>query len=343
MTYRDSNARTETRSGNHSNGRDDGRNCPVRPQLVNCDDSTCGRSVNRKESVKTFEGNISRDCCGSIEQSERRNSDNGSGRESIVFPSLEIINGKPTTTSLQVAEYFGKRHDNVIRDIKNILEKRPDLRLLNFEETQQLVKVGAVERHIVVYRMDRKGFTLLAMGFTGEPALKFKIAYIDAFDAMEAKLRGDSLPQGNTLTPAQQLAIQQAVGRRAQKTANHYQTIYRAIKLRYQIARYDQLPQSLFEDCLNFIKTLDLRVPEQPKPAVPNHPVFDENGCCPYCGLKPIPEGAKILTKEHQRALYAKIKPLLDDAEQSMRIIEQERCHAWTCYHELRLLLIGIC
>lgn len=188
MTYRDSNARTETRSGNHSNGRDDGRNCPVRPQLVNCDDSTCGRSVNRKESVKTFEGNISRDCCGSIEQSERRNSDNGSGRESIVFPSLEIINGKPTTTSLQVAEYFGKRHDNVIRDIKNILEKRPDLRLLNFEETQQIVKIGAVERQIVVYRMDRKGFTLLSMGFTGVKAMDFKIAYIDAFDEMERQL-----------------------------------------------------------------------------------------------------------------------------------------------------------
>ena len=65
-----------------------------------------------------------------------------------------------------------------------------------------------------------------------------------------------------SLTPAQQLAIQQAVGRRAQKTANHYQTIYRAIKLRYQIARYDQLPQSLFEDCLRFIETVDLHTPE---------------------------------------------------------------------------------
>lgn len=69
-----------------------------------------------------------------------------------------------------------------------------------------------------------------------------------------------------TLTPAQQLAIQQAVGRRAQKTANHYQTIYRAIKLRYQIARYDQLPQSQFEDCLRFIETVDLHVPEAPAP-----------------------------------------------------------------------------
>ena len=146
-----------------------------------------------------------------------------------------------------------------------------------------------------------------------------------------------------TLTPEQQYELKEAVKSRAKKSATNYQTIYRAIYARYKIARYEQLPQAKLEDCLNFIKTLDLRVPEQPKSSVPNHPVFDENGCCPYCGLKPIPEGAKILTKEHQRALYAKIKPLLDDAEQSMRIIEQERCHAWTCYHELRLLLIGIC
>lgn len=191
------------------------------------------------------------------------------------LPTVQITNGHATTLSTQVADYFGKRHDAVLRDIRNLVKKAPELRLHNFVETQQLVKVGAVERHIVVYRMDRKGFTLLAMGFTGEPALKFKIAYIDAFDEMEAKLRGDNLSQGNTLTPAQQLAIQQAVGRRAQKTANHYQTIYRAIKLRYQIARYDQLPQSLFEDCLRFIETVDLHTPEvveQPSPLPVAHP-----------------------------------------------------------------------
>lgn len=90
----------------------------------------------------------------------------------------------------------------------------------------------------------------------------------------------DNPSQLATITPAQQLAIQQAVGRRAQKTANHYQTIYRAIKLRYQIARYDQLPQSLFEDCLKFIETVDLHVPDAPAPkqetvAIPVQPQRD--------------------------------------------------------------------
>lgn len=112
--------------------------------------------------------------------------------------------------------------------------------------------------------MDRKGFVLLAMGFTGEVALKFKIAYIDAFDTMERKLYQGNVTSTDTITNAQQVAIQQAVARRAKKTAVYYQTIYRAIKVRYQIPRYTELKQSQFEDCLRFIETVDLSVPEAP-------------------------------------------------------------------------------
>lgn len=181
-------------------------------------------------------------------------------------PALQVVNGHPTTLSTQVADYFGKNHQHVTRDIRNLIDKCPNLGLSNFGQTTYKDSQG---KNQPCYRMDRKGFVLLAMGFTGEQALKFKIAYIDAFDEMEAQLRKSTTEQSSevaTLTPAQQLAIQQAVGRRAQKTANHYQTIYRAIKLRYQIARYDQLPQSLFEDCLKFIETVDLHVPEAPAP-----------------------------------------------------------------------------
>lgn len=72
------------------------------------------------------------------------------------------------------------------------------------------------------------------------------------------------VPTGDTITNAQQVAIQQAVARRAKKTAVYYQTIYRAIKVRYQIPRYTELKQSQFEDCLRFIETVDLSVPEAP-------------------------------------------------------------------------------
>lgn len=77
------------------------------------------------------------------------------------------------------------------------------------------------------------------------------------------------VPAGDTITNAQQVAIQQAVARRAKKTPAHYQTIYRAIKARYQIPRYTELKQSQFEDCLRFIETVDLSVPEAPTTTPP--------------------------------------------------------------------------
>ena len=113
----------------------------------------------------------------------------------------------------------------------------------------------------------------------GTPAFNFRVWVTDdLLPTLRKTVQYSTVRENRTvasLTPAQQLAIQQAVGRRAQKTANHYQTVYRAIKLRYQIARYDQLPQSLFEDCLRFIETVDLHTPEvveQPSPLLVAHP-----------------------------------------------------------------------
>lgn len=64
------------------------------------------------------------------------------------------------------------------------------------------------------------------------------------------------------LNPAQQHLIRQAVSKRAKTISAHYQTIYRAIYNRYQIARYDQLPPCELNDCLKFIREVDLSVPE---------------------------------------------------------------------------------
>ena len=116
-----------------------------------------------------------------------------------------------------------------------------------------------------------------------------------------------------TITPAQQLAIQQAVGRRAQKTANHYQTIYRAIKLRYQIARYDQLPQSLFDDCLKFIETVDLHVPETAAPkqetvAIPVQPQTDVLTRVECERLLGLVYEFRYLHKPHMDAIYDLLK-----------------------------------
>lgn len=171
------------------------------------------------------------------------------------------MNNTVTALSTDVAKLFSKLHKDVLRSIRSLIEQAPSLNERNFA----LVEVkDAKGENRPAYRMDRKGFVLLAMGFTGEVALKFKIAYIDAFDTMERKLYQGNVTSTDTITNAQQVAIQQAVARRAKKTAVYYQTIYRAIKVRYQIPRYTELKQSQFEDCLRFIETVDLSVPEAP-------------------------------------------------------------------------------
>lgn len=176
-------------------------------------------------------------------------------------PVVSVVNNTVTALSTDVAKLFSKLHKDVLRSIRSLIEQAPSLNERNFA----LVEVkDAKGENRPAYRMDRKGFVLLAMGFTGEVALKFKIAYIDAFDTMERKLYQGNVTSTDTIPNAQQVAIQQAVARRAKKTAVYYQTIYRAIKVRYQIPRYTELKQSQFEDCLRFIETVDLSVPEAP-------------------------------------------------------------------------------
>lgn len=180
--------------------------------------------------------------------------------------AFTVIEGRPVTSSIKVAEYFGKQHKDVLESIRKLVGLKPEFeRERNFSLTQEIKKLGATMRKIPFYWMDRKGFSILAMGFTGAKALDFKCAFYDEFERMEAQLRAQKqIESGDTITNAQQVAIQQAVARRAKKTAVYYQTIYRAIKARYQIPRYTELKQSQFEDCMRFIETVDLSVPEVP-------------------------------------------------------------------------------
>jgi len=88
------------------------------------------------------------------------------------------------TSSLQVAETFNKNHRDVLRAIDD-LEK--DVR--NFAQMFLVTDLpDTYGRGRRAYYMNRDGFTLLAMGFTGRKAVKFKMQYIEAFNQMENEL-----------------------------------------------------------------------------------------------------------------------------------------------------------
>ena len=113
-----------------------------------------------------------------------------------------VRNDVLVTDSRTVAEYFGKKHKNVIRDVENIID---DLKAIDVEETAPLcdgLKNEPVKEMFFVdtyidakgesrkmYWLTEDGFTLLAMGFTGVKALKVKLAFIAEFNRMRNALR----------------------------------------------------------------------------------------------------------------------------------------------------------
>lgn len=118
-------------------------------------------------------------------------------------PVVSLHGGKATTNSRDVADLFGKRHADVLRAIDALISEAPATER-NFASSSYVDGSG---RSLRSFDIDRDGFTLLSMGFTGSAALQFKMAYIDAFNKMEQQLAG--VPEFNipqTLPDALQLA-----------------------------------------------------------------------------------------------------------------------------------------
>lgn len=97
---------------------------------------------------------------------------------------LSTQNGEPVASSRQIAESFGKEHKDVLRAIENIKAQNCALTSMFFETTY----TAGTGKAYPMYLMNRDGFTLLAMGFTGKAALEWKLKYIQAFNAMEKQL-----------------------------------------------------------------------------------------------------------------------------------------------------------
>lgn len=180
-----------------------------------------------------------------------------------IVDALHVVEGRPVTSSRIVSEYFEKKHSDVVRAIEAISTKKPELvASRNFAQWSEQVEIGSgAKRTVTGYWMDRKGFCLLAMGFTGSKALEFKCAFYDEFDRMEKALSGESGP--DFIDEAQQREIQRAVGRRAAGIGKNFSLIYGALKDRFDIPRYTCLQKRDFEVALDFIQKAPIMSREQ--------------------------------------------------------------------------------
>lgn len=103
-------------------------------------------------------------------------------------------NDQAVTSSLLIAEKFGKEHKNVMQSIRNLIGGTAENSAIAemFSESRYL---NEQNKEQPMFLMNRDGFTLLAMGFTGKRAMQFKLEYIKAFNSMEAQIKASQKPK----------------------------------------------------------------------------------------------------------------------------------------------------
>ena len=143
-----------------------------------------------------------------------------------------LKNDEAVCDSLQVAEKFGKEHRNVLRAIDDLLET-----LLKIEQPSKLFitskrKADDGQYHRM-YLMNRDGFSLLVMGFTGREALEWKLQYIRAFNQMENFIREKSTQMwietrkaGKLTRKAETDTIQKLVEYAKEQGSSHAEKLY---------------------------------------------------------------------------------------------------------------------
>lgn len=173
---------------------------------------------------------------------------------------------RPLCTSCDVAETFGKEHKHVMRDIRE-LGCSDEFRQSNFGLIYYLDEYGRKQPMIL---MTRDGFTLLAMGYTGDTAMRFKEAYIRQFNAMEYALQNQRIEREKGIAIRQALtkAIQQS-GENERMHGYAYPTytncIYKALfgkdakQLRefYGIGQKDNPRDCFSEDELSAVQSME--------------------------------------------------------------------------------------
>lgn len=127
----------------------------------------------------------------------------------LVSPTVENVNGNLMVSSLNIAKVFEKSHKNILRDIENEISQKHFSRL-NFE-LSKFKDARGKER--TEYLLDERFTMFLILGFTGNKAKQFKLAYIDEFIRMRNLLNNDNKIKElqSEITRLKQLLQQQSI------------------------------------------------------------------------------------------------------------------------------------
>lgn len=233
-------------------------------------------------------------------------------------PVVHLHSGRPATTSLDVARYFGKRHDHVLRDIDELLSQLPENSLQpNFGETFQAQETPIGRKQTRMFTIYRDGFMLLVMGYNGKKALAMKLAYINAFNRMEEALAEKAAlpPEDAPITPADQSVLQAIVRARVEaipadkRGKGLYPQIWSRFNNHFRLGSYKQLPQCRMADAVTYLTQMDVRAKSLPAaaPTRPHVPGAEER----YLRFLEHLEETRKMISEHAGALSYEAAQLL--------------------------------
>lgn len=174
-----------------------------------------------------------------------------------IVPSevISIINNQPRTTSLKVAEVFGKLHKNILQRIES-LDCSPEFASANFSANARSEQIGSgAQRDFKFYEMTKDGFMFLVMGFTGKQAARIKEAYIAAFNWMADQLFNKPATKS---TPDTRTPLRDAVSMLVGKKHLMYPEAYAIVHQRFGVEHIDQLAADQIPQAVEYVHRLVL-------------------------------------------------------------------------------------
>lgn len=206
-------------------------------------------------------------------------------------PSVSLHSGRPATTSLEVAQFFGKRHDHVMRSVRDLMDNCPEkFTAPNFGVSEYTDETG---RSLPMFILYRDGFMLLVMGYTGKKALAMKLAYIEAFNRMEEELARQKeaarnitqdivdFPGTLSITPssvADRKPLRALVGSWAKLSNAPFDACWNQLKAAFNLANIKELPQEWIADALAWVQAKIDALPKALPPQPERLPLY-RNGC----------------------------------------------------------------
>lgn len=176
---------------------------------------------------------------------------------SAVSSHIAIIDGKPTTTTHDIAEVYGKRHDRVLAVVRQRMTEAGEWGIHNFVDTPYTNQQNGQTYPVI--RMTKKGFHFVVGKFTGAKAVQHQIAFADEFERMEAALTAQlssnplQLPS-DKITPAQAQHLRELVQLVVESGKQTHGETWARFQRKFKVNSYLNLSPTQFDEAVAYLQ-----------------------------------------------------------------------------------------